>query len=311
MTTPDRYQAKNKVRFVTAASLFDGHDAAINIMRRILQAQGAEVIHLGHNRSVKEIVDAAIQEDAQGIAVSSYQGGHIEFFKYMVDLLEGARRRAHQDLRRRRRRHRPARDRRARGLRRDQDLLPRRRPQHGSRRHDRLDDRGRRLRPRRQWTPPAPSAPPPTAGSPSPAPSPASRRASRSRPRRATNPPRSSASPAPAAPASPRSPTSWSCASSPTTPSRTIAILSVDPTKRKHRRRPARRPHPPQLPRLRPRLHALARHPPGPPRPDPEHRRVDRRLPGRGLRPDHRRDLRASARPTPRSSTSPISRSTS
>ena len=88
MTTPDRYQAKNKVRFVTAASLFDGHDAAINIMRRILQAQGAEVIHLGHNRSVKEIVDAAVQEDAQGIAVSSYQGGHIEFFKYMIDLLK-------------------------------------------------------------------------------------------------------------------------------------------------------------------------------------------------------------------------------
>ena len=88
MTTPDRYQAENKVRFVTAASLFDGHDAAINIMRRILQAHGAEVIHLGHNRSVAEIVDAAIQEDAQGIAVSSYQGGHIEFFKYMVDLLK-------------------------------------------------------------------------------------------------------------------------------------------------------------------------------------------------------------------------------
>ncbi len=88
MTSPDRYQAENKVRFVTAASLFDGHDAAINIMRRILQAHGAEVIHLGHNRSVKEIVDAAIQEDAQGIAVSSYQGGHIEFFKYMIDLLK-------------------------------------------------------------------------------------------------------------------------------------------------------------------------------------------------------------------------------
>ena len=76
------------LRFVTAASLFDGHDAAINIMRRILQAQGAEVIHLGHNRSVKEIVDAAVQEDAQGIAVSSYQGGHIEYFKYMIDLLK-------------------------------------------------------------------------------------------------------------------------------------------------------------------------------------------------------------------------------
>src|SRR3954471_5672615 len=81
------YKAKHKIRFVTAASLFDGHDASINIMRRILQASGAEVIHLGHNRSVEDIVTAAIQEDVQGIAVSSYQGGHIEFFKYMVDLL--------------------------------------------------------------------------------------------------------------------------------------------------------------------------------------------------------------------------------
>ncbi len=75
------------VRFVTAASLFDGHDAAINIIRRVLQSAGAEVVHLGHNRSVKEIVDTAIHEDAQGIAVSSYQGGHMEYFKYMVDLL--------------------------------------------------------------------------------------------------------------------------------------------------------------------------------------------------------------------------------
>ncbi len=81
------YVPKNKIRFVTAASLFDGHDAAINIIRRLLQAHGAEVIHLGHNRAVKEIVHAAIQEDAQGIAVSSYQGGHMEFFTYMVDLL--------------------------------------------------------------------------------------------------------------------------------------------------------------------------------------------------------------------------------
>src|SRR5881409_1860279 len=81
------YKAKNKIRFVTAASLFDGHDAAINIMRRILQASGAEVIHLGHNRSVDEVVTAALQEDVQGIAVSSYQGGHVEYFKYMVDLL--------------------------------------------------------------------------------------------------------------------------------------------------------------------------------------------------------------------------------
>ena len=75
------------LRFVTAASLFDGHDASISIVRRILQDQGCEVIHLGHNRSVAEIVDAAIQEDAHGIAVSSYQGGHVEFFKFMVDLL--------------------------------------------------------------------------------------------------------------------------------------------------------------------------------------------------------------------------------
>src|SRR5438046_6575083 len=80
-------RAKHKIRFVTAASLFDGHDASINIMRRILQASGAEVIHLGHNRSVEDIVNAALQEDVQGIAVSSYQGGHIEFFKYMLDLL--------------------------------------------------------------------------------------------------------------------------------------------------------------------------------------------------------------------------------
>ena len=81
------YRPTNKVRFVTAASLFDGHDAAINIMRRILQSMGAEVIHLGHNRSVDEVVTAALQEDVQGIAVSSYQGGHVEYFKYMVDLL--------------------------------------------------------------------------------------------------------------------------------------------------------------------------------------------------------------------------------
>lgn len=79
---------KNKVRIVTAASLFDGHDAAINIMRRIMQAKGAEVIHLGHNRAAQEIVEAAIQENAQAIAITSYQGGHVEFFKYMYDLLQ-------------------------------------------------------------------------------------------------------------------------------------------------------------------------------------------------------------------------------
>ncbi|MCR8642049.1 methylmalonyl-CoA mutase family protein [Paenibacillus sp. N1-5-1-14] len=81
------YRPKHKLRFITASSLFDGHDASINIMRRIMQASGAEVIHLGHNRSVDEVVNAAIQEDVQGIAISSYQGGHVEYFKYLYDLL--------------------------------------------------------------------------------------------------------------------------------------------------------------------------------------------------------------------------------
>jgi len=88
MNQPEIYQAKNKIRIVTATALFDGHDASINIMRRILQDSGAEVIHLGHNRSVSDIVDAAIDEDVQGIAVSSYQGGHVEYFQYLVDLLK-------------------------------------------------------------------------------------------------------------------------------------------------------------------------------------------------------------------------------
>ena len=88
--TTKPYTPKNPIRFVTAASLFDGHDASINIMRRILQAGGVEVIHLGHNRAVADVVNTAVQEDVQGIAVSSYQGGHVEYFKYMVDLLKEA-----------------------------------------------------------------------------------------------------------------------------------------------------------------------------------------------------------------------------
>lgn len=88
MSTAEIYRPKHHLRFVTASSLFDGHDASINIMRRIIQASGAEVIHLGHNRSVEEVVNAAIQEDVQGIAISSYQGGHVEYFKYMYDLLK-------------------------------------------------------------------------------------------------------------------------------------------------------------------------------------------------------------------------------
>jgi methylmalonyl-CoA mutase len=83
----DTFRTQHKIRLVTATSLFDGHDASINIMRRIAQACGAEVIHLGHNRSAEEIVEAAVQEDVQGIAISSYQGGHNEFFRYVHDLL--------------------------------------------------------------------------------------------------------------------------------------------------------------------------------------------------------------------------------
>ncbi|MGL5911298.1 MAG: cobalamin-dependent protein, partial [Phycicoccus sp.] len=84
---PPLHVPVNPVRIVTASSLFDGHDASINIMRRIMQSQGAEVIHLGHNRSVREVVDAAVEEDVQGVAVSSYQGGHVEYFEYLVELL--------------------------------------------------------------------------------------------------------------------------------------------------------------------------------------------------------------------------------
>src|SRR5215468_5984393 len=83
----DLHVPTHPIRLVTAAGLFDGHDASINIMRRILQSQGAEVVHLGHNRSVAEVVDAAVEEDVQGVAVSSYQGGHVEYFEYLVESL--------------------------------------------------------------------------------------------------------------------------------------------------------------------------------------------------------------------------------
>ena len=82
------YKPEHRVRFVTATALFDGHDASINIMRRILQSSGAEVIHLGHNRSVDEVVNAVLSEDVQGVAITSYQGGHVEFFKYLYDKLK-------------------------------------------------------------------------------------------------------------------------------------------------------------------------------------------------------------------------------
>jgi len=88
MQSPAPYTPSTKVRVVTAASLFDGHDAAINVMRRIIQATGCEVVHLGHNRSVREVVECAIQEDAQAIAMTSYQGGHVEYLTYMRQLLD-------------------------------------------------------------------------------------------------------------------------------------------------------------------------------------------------------------------------------
>ena len=143
---PVPYHPKNKVRFVTATSLFDGHDASVNIMRRILQASGAEVIHLGHNRSVQEIVNAAVQEDVQGVAVTSYQGGHVEFFKYMVDLLREQGRREHQSVRRRRRRDRARRDPRNPGLRCDASLFPARRSDDGLAGDDRRSHPRERLR---------------------------------------------------------------------------------------------------------------------------------------------------------------------
>src|ERR1041384_727705 len=88
MIMTEVYQHKHHIRFVTASSLFDGHDASINVMRRILQASGAEIIHLGHNRSVLDVVNAAIQEDVQAAAMSSHRGGHMEYFRYMRELLD-------------------------------------------------------------------------------------------------------------------------------------------------------------------------------------------------------------------------------
>ena len=131
ITIPSSSSKPLKLRFVTAASLFDGHDAAINIMRRILQSSGAEVIHLGHNRSVAEIVDAAVQEDVHAIALSSYQGGHVEYLKYMVDMLKDKRPCRYSRLCGWWRRHHTRRNSRTRSLWRDPYLFARRWPEHG------------------------------------------------------------------------------------------------------------------------------------------------------------------------------------
>ena len=150
--SPKLHVPEHPVRFVTAASLFDGHDASINIMRRILQSQGAEVVHLGHNRSVDEVVDAAISEDVQGVAVSSYQGGHIEYFSYLVELLARARGRPRPGVRRRGRRDRPGRDRRLCDAWRA-DLLAGGRPAPRPGRDGQHDDRRLRRRPLRRRGP--------------------------------------------------------------------------------------------------------------------------------------------------------------
>ena len=147
------YRPTHKVRFVTAASLFDGHDAAINIMRRILQGMGAEVIHLGHNRSVDEVVTAALQEDVQGIAYQLLPGRPRRVLQVHGRPAAPARRRAHPGVRRRRRRDRAGGDPRAAGLRRGAHLQPRGRPAHGAAGHDRRDGHALRPRPRRRTRP--------------------------------------------------------------------------------------------------------------------------------------------------------------
>ena len=243
------YRPGHPVRFVTAASLFDGHDASINIMRRILQAQGAEVIHLGHNRSVDEVVDArASQEDAQGVAISSYQGGHVEYFKYLVDRLPSAGRGRRQGVRRRRRRDRA----RARSPSCSAYGVPRIfSPEDGQRlgpaRHDQRAGRGcdvdlrRATRPtldgrccagdhRERWPGSITAL---EAGQSAPA-----LARTTARRRRGAGPSPCSASPAPAARASRRSPTSWSAASASTR--RTSSASPSSPSTRRGARAAAR-----------------------------------------------------------------------
>ena len=218
----DLHVPVHPVRFVTAAALFDGHDAAINIMRRILQAQGAEVVHLGHDRSVAAVVDAVLEEDAQGVAISSYQGGHVEYFEYLAESLDRAGA-GHVKIYGGGggvivpRGDRPPEQ--GRGA----DLLPRGRPAPRPARDDQRADQGLRHRPgqpaaaarggaRGGAAGPRPGHHLP-AGGHAPA-TPRTRMPWRPRPAPAAS--RCSGSPAPAAPASRRSPTSWSAGSAPT-----------------------------------------------------------------------------------------------
>ena len=318
-STPDLHVPEHPVRIVTASALFDGHDASINIMRRIMQTQGAEVIHLGHNRCVQEVVDAAIEEDVQGVAVSSYQGGHVEYFEYLVQLLRGERRRAHpvvgggggvivpEEIERLRavRRH---------------DLQPRGRPAARARRHDQPVVADLRLRPvgaeRR------PSVEAVLAGERA-----AVARAITGAPGRATSTTRRCAAIREAAadaacPVLGITGTGGSGKSSLTDElirrlrvdqqdKLRVAVLADRPDPPPRRRCPARRPHPDELARRRPGLLPLA-----------SPRAAARRCPthlddvltiaaGRRLRPRHRRDARHRPGRRRRSSTSPTSPSTS
>ena len=305
---PELHQPQHPVRLVTASSLFDGHDASINIMRRILQSQGAEVIHLGHNRSVQEVVDAALEEDVQGVAVSSYQGGHVEYFEYLVESLRergaghvkvvgggggvivpdeierlresGVTIFSPEDGQRLGLAGMINSDRRATATstcgtsaqadgRRGARRRPARRRPGDHRRRD------RRARPTS-----------------------CSRGSARPRPAARTS--RCSASPAPAAPASPRSPTSWSAGFRVDQQDKLrIARHRRRPDPPQRRRRAARRPDPDELPRRRPRLLPLA-WPPAAAHELPEHLAdVIDRAQGRRLRPRRSSRRPASARATP------------
>ena len=293
---------RHPVRFVTAASLFDGHDASINIMRRILQSQGAEVIHLGHDRSVDEVVQAAVQEDVQGVAVCSYQGGHVEYFTYLVRPARQPRRRPRPGLRRRRRRHRARGDRGARRAAACASSPPR--TASGSASPGMINDDGRGVRRRPRPTRSADldavlagddRAPRPRdhrARGRAARPRQLARRSSHAAAARATHS-RCSASPAPAARASRRSPTSW-CAGfrADQEDKLRIAVLAVDPTRRRgggallgdRIRMNALDP-------ARVYFRSLATRGAGS-RGARAPRRRHRRVPGRRLRPGHRRDAR-------------------
>ena len=233
------------LRFVSAASLFDGHDAAINMIRRLLQSGGAEVVHLGHNRSVADIVRAAIAEDADAIAVSSYQGGHNEYFRYMIDMLRELGADAHPRGGGRRRHDLARRNRRARGVRRRQDLHARGRAQPRPQRHDRRRVRARRAgaertRCRRH----VPRCDDHGAiaraitlleggGSIDGGDADDLRRQLSTRVAGPAAARRSSVSPAPAAPARARSPTNCCSDSCAQFPERNVAVVAIDPTRRR------------------------------------------------------------------------------